>query len=291
MRALLLAALAALVFVPAADGAFQMDAELDTSLVAPGETKPVAFHVSDDCQDLLARAPLGADGVPFGLEAKTSSGYIVTLGPGTGTLPLEPCLRGASNSTATVEWTMALQPDAPGLEPLKSDVQAALASAPQGDRFAIVSLTVAAKAEFAVQADVANGKGRSADGERTRFAVGLTNLGNCKVTVAFEVTDEPGHGSVKLPDPVVLDTQASGLGNQQTVTIGFEADAGAWATQGIDVTLTPSAFTDSAIEGNATTVHLLVRNGNVVERSTPSPSLPVSFLALAALAFGARRRA
>ncbi len=287
--ALLAAAASAL--APAARADFTVAAPEPVGPLMPGaETAEVVFHVTDDCQDLLARAGPGADEVRFSLQQQAVSSYVLLIGPTEGGLPLAPCLVGQPESSADVEWSVALKPDAPGLEALQADVLASLSNQPAAQpRESAVSFTVHGKAIFVLQADVENGKLRTTDGDRTTYRLNVTNWGNVKVLVGFAVTDAPGSGQVRLPEPVAVNTMQSGLGNQAEVEVTYVADGGVWDTDDLVLALTPTAFIDGAQAGAPFEVGLLARNGNVVERSAPAPALPLGLLAVAIAALAARR--
>ena len=124
---------------------------------------------------------------------------------------------------------MGLKPGSPGLEALGAQVVATLAGSPPAveERSAEVSVALVGEAVFLVQATFEDGKRVATEGNRAQGRMTITNFGNCKILLTFEATGSKD-GSLKLPEPITLDTEASGLGHVKEVVIDFKADAGPW---------------------------------------------------------------
>ena len=277
---------------PVAQADLTLSLQVPPEALDPGQWAMVTLTVSDDCQDLLARAAPGSQAVQFELVPETWSSFIVRSGEESGVIPIAPCLSGEESSSATLEWGVGLNPGAPCLEALRGDVSAVLAG--QGvtqTRTATGSLTVHAKPVFVMRVDVVDGQPKTIDGNRGVAHLEVINHSNCKTTFTFEVVDEPGAGAIELPDPLVVNSEQSGLGHIGNATLGFVADGGPWEAAAVTVQVTPSSFIDPSLQGHPYLVHVLFRNGNAVERSLPSPPLPLALMVVAFAAVVARRRA
>lgn len=278
-----------LTLAPQAGADFTMTSIWELAPLFPGsESAPLTIDLSDDCQDLFVRSG-GNMQVPARVVPATSSPHILVLGPSEALFPLESCLLGAQESTATLHWTVALERDAPGLELLRADIVATLAATPGvPERTSEGILHVTGKPLVTLEVQP-HEKLVLVRGDQGAINVTVVNRGNVKTAVALTLTELPGEGTVSFPTTIVLNTNLSGLGASTSFPVTFQAPRGTWSQAVAQVTLTPSAFLDPAASGAPVTMNLLFRNANALEREAPSPTAPLALAGLMAIALLRRR--
>ena len=199
------------------------------------------------------------------------SPYILVIGSLTTSVQLGP--NDASSNTAKdgkIAFTVALKPDAPGLEALKCDFTLKAgagyqaSAVPESNPLA-ASFTVKGTYVPLIQANVANGKLKTTGPQKeVPYQLELTNFGNAKTVVNFRISDEPkgGNWEALAPEQITLNTEQSGLGNKQTIPfIVSTTYKNGWnnAVGGYTLELTPVAFIDQEQKGTPTTVNVLAR--------------------------------
>lgn len=275
--------------VPVAAADLAMTTNMDPAPIGAGrEQTALHLELTDDCQDLLLRSG-GSMQVPVTVELANASPFIVIMGPSAAQFLLDDCLMGAQTAATALDWTVALKPEAPGLEPLRADLVGTLnATTGNPERTAEAVLLVVGKADLGLKVE-AREKLIVVHGNQGVVNVTVFNRGNVKTSVALSLSEAPSTGTVSFPTNVVLNTVTSGLDSTASFQVVFQAPEGSWSQAVAQILLKPSAAIDPTLEGAPQALNILFHNGNPLERSTPSPAGALTLVGLLAIACARRR--
>ncbi len=264
--------------------------EVSPEPIRPGaELKTVTAVAMIRCDVLLAAAG-PSQSVVLTLDVQTSE-HVVVIGALSSEVPAAGCAAGTTHVQHRHELALALRPNAPGLQPLEVAGTARVGDAQsEPSTFAIVGTYIPL-----VQINVANGKLRTCNGPcRIEYQFEVTNFGNARTIVSFELTDRPSDSSwaATSPEPLTIDTEQSGLGYKQTIAFVVEVPGGANSDLGaFTLTVHLAAAADPEQTGTPFTTNVLARNVSLVTKVTPAPMPLALGLAVLGAALLARRRA
>jgi hypothetical protein len=274
-------------------------------LLPPGGAPGVFLATfTADCQGALKQDPTSGD-VGFGVtfDAGSQTKNIQVNGPSHLVIDGAPCLMGANYISKHASWNISATRDAPGLRLIQVTMNATL------DRTSLPSILAApsnpAPQGFDVEADylpllqanVAQTVLTDGPQRALSFTIKVENLGNANTTVRFALADPPADSQwlAVLPDPVVLDSPASGAGPTSLV-LTFQVTTphqDGWNNreQSFRLILTPTATVDPAKTGEPISVAMLARvQGFHWGAGLTATALGLLAILVAVALFAARRR-
>lgn len=304
VMAALALAMVGLIFAPMAQA--QTGTTLDMTVTAPSGNLVPEVQIGTLKADIeysgqsapQALAPLAATSLPITFNPQCPSTVLV-VGPTTKIMPLNPTEgAGTLQGSTSASFQVSITRDAPGLK----SIQCTLTAAAPALTSAGVEAPDDAQQRFIVTADyygllqakVATKIQQAGPQKEVPFSIELTNFGNARTQVSFEITNAPAgeRWTAVVPDNIILDSPNGGgegkTSDNAVFTVstpyknGWNNEQGAY-----QITIRPTSADVPDKQGNPLAANVLVR-----VRGVYVPSLePVIMLgALVGSAFVLRNR-
>lgn len=222
--ALLVALMAAWVLAPTAAAQTTLDLSLDGNLanmVPESEARTLTATVTYGYSNpALAPSFAGQSSVPITF-APDCPAYVLVVGPTTKNLPLTPGDQAQTpGGEVEASFTVSVTREAPGLKSIECTltVSATPAAPVQAPTDAAEKFLVSADYYALVQPKITKKLQQAGPQKQVPFAIELTNFGNARTQVSFEVGNAPSgkRWDVLMPDNLILDSPFSG-GEGKTV--------------------------------------------------------------------------
>ena len=242
---------------------------------------------------LTASCALVGDGgrIPIEYAVQDAPAWAtVVVSPATDVADATACEGGVVTREATVSLTASDQ--APAFRPTPVVVLAKVGSPGRQEE---TSATVNVTAEYfsIVDASLAEANKVARPGEEVPYVVKLSNLGNARTRVTFEVQNASEGIFVGVPPPVVLDSKQAG-GNEVSTEVSIlvrTRESGGFVNR-VDVAtvrILAEHAADPPRAGDGTTVSLILTTRTGGANGAPGPGVVLAALALALAAYVARR--
>jgi hypothetical protein len=268
-------AMIGVLFVPGGSAQeFQPTVTADTPGVSPKtifpETEtgtlsiPVTYRMPPGTQLSFFSGP----GIPVSVSFSNCPSYVSITGASSKVFAYPDPQTPDPSTQETFSLDVTIGRDAPGLQSITCTANIDAEAVGNGQIQAAsdsVQFTVRADYYSLLQAKVSQKVQQAGPYKEVPFDIELTNFGNARTQVAFEVTERPSGGkwSVSVPENIILNSPNSGTGSPQdvaTLTVvttyknGWNNEQGAYTLQ-----LNPTSADDPSKTGNTISTNMLVR--------------------------------
>lgn len=229
-----------------------------TKLTVPFTWKPATQAVGN--------LPALAGGVPLEVTIGQCDANILVTGTFNQIIAYN--VQSTTEFTGNIELQIALRPDAPGLEILTCEIRAQTtgggggfyaASDVQSTRFQITGSYVP-QLQAVVNGKIAQGGPQ----KEVHYPVKITNFGNAKTVIIFDLPERPegGKWAALPPENLILNSEQSGLKFEENIDFvvsttyknGWNNEQGQYR-----LTMQPVAFLDEQKSGIPTSVNILTK--------------------------------
>lgn len=266
----------AVLFVPggAAQGELQPTVTANTpsvndDLIFPEtETAQLSIEVDYQMPPGTELSFFSGPGIPVSVDITNCPSYVSVTGASTKVFPYPEPGTGTPTTTETFTLDVTIGRDAPGLQTITctATITAAAVSGGtvQGDSDT-VQFNVRADYYSLIQASVSQKVQQAGPYKEVPFDIELSNFGNARTQIAFEVTERPtgGKWNVAIPDNIILDSPNTGTGSPNdvaTFTVTTTYKNGWNNEQGsFTLLLRPTSADQPDKVGNTLSTNMLVR--------------------------------